>query len=81
MLFAKIDHEAMAKTLRVSVATVRQARLKDGAAARRSPPEGWQRAAAQLAKQRVGELEALMRSLDTVGTTRADLAKKFGVEA
>ena len=40
-LFARIDHEELAKALGVSVASIRQARLRDDAQAYRQPPGEW----------------------------------------
>lgn len=42
----------LARALGVSEATVRQARLPEGAKARRNPPKGWEDALAALAKER-----------------------------
>ena len=44
------DH--LAQALGVSVATIRQARLAEGAKARRSPPPGWLEAVGRLAEAR-----------------------------
>jgi hypothetical protein len=51
-LFAGISHQDLADALGLSVATVRQARLDEGAKARRTPPEGWETKVAKLARAR-----------------------------
>lgn len=64
-LFNRIDHEALAKALGVSVASIRQARLRSGAGAYRNPPNGWQAGVVKLARecaqhyQRLAEVLAL----------------------
>lgn len=62
-LFATISHDDLARALGVSVATIRQARLSDGAKARRSPPAGWEVAALKLVEARTKQLEGLSRRL------------------
>jgi hypothetical protein len=52
-LFDRVDHETLAKKLGVSVASIRQARLKPEAGAHRSPPEDWQSAVIRAAEERV----------------------------
>ncbi len=76
VLFDKIDHDAMANAIGVSVASIRQARLRDGAAAKRTPPEGWPRAAALLARQRISELEALLKEVDALQKPRSNFLQK-----
>ena len=49
-LFANVSHDDLAKALGVSVASIRQARLQEGALARRSPPPGWQISIRRLAE-------------------------------
>ena len=51
-LFAGISHQDLADALGLSVATIRQARLDEGAKARRTPPEGWEAKVAKLARAR-----------------------------
>jgi len=46
-----------------SVPTVRQARLDESAKAHRSPPDGWERAVAQLAELKVEHFRALAAKL------------------
>ena len=62
-LCSGLSHEELAAALGVSVATVRQARLREGAKARRSPPANWQRAVIQLAEQQMLKYRQL---IDTV---------------
>ena len=62
-LCAGISHKELAEALGVSVATVRQARLREGAEARRSPPNGWEKIVARLAKGRSEHLRNLSAKL------------------
>lgn len=48
-----------------SVQTVRQARLDPSSSSYRKPPDGWQAAIAQLARERAGELLELAEELDS----------------
>jgi hypothetical protein len=63
LLFQRVDHEKLAEVLGVSVASVRQARLRPDAAAHRSPPSGWQNAVAQLAKEQERSYRRLLDRL------------------
>ena len=63
-LCAGVSHEELAKALGVSVATVRQARLRREAKAHRSPPENWRDTVRRLAAQRASEYQRLISSLD-----------------
>ena len=58
-LMAGMTRGEIAEALGVSEATVRQARLDEGAKARRSPPGGWEAKVAKLAKQRAERLSKL----------------------
>lgn len=62
-LFDKVDHEDLAKALGVSVASIRQARLKAEASARRAPPRDWQETVIRLAEQRIMHYRALIQGL------------------
>ena len=62
-LLWSFSHTELAKSLGVSVPSVRQARLDVAAKAHRSPPEGWELTIARLAKQRAGALLALSKRL------------------
>ena len=58
-----LSHEELAKALGVSVATVRQARLKPEARAHRSPPEDWKSAVIRLAETRLSKYRDLIEKL------------------
>lgn len=60
----RVTHEQVAHALGVSVASVRQYRLSPGAKAHRSPPAGWQKVLARLARERGRELTALAAKLE-----------------
>ena len=62
-LFDRVDHSELAKALGVSVPLIRQARLKEGAAARRSPPANWQSAVIKLAEAQEGRYRSLAAQL------------------
>jgi hypothetical protein len=62
-LCAGVSHEELAKALGVSVATVRQARLRPDAKAHRSPPGDWKSAVIRLAERRVSQYRRLLRQL------------------
>lgn len=62
-LFSKIDHADLAKSLGVSVALIRQARLDSAAKAHRSPPSDWRAAAIRLAEDRVWHYRKLIEQL------------------
>lgn len=64
-LCAGISHEELAKALGVSVATVRQARLRPDARAHRSPPDHWRATVIQLAKKRMADYQRLMADLSS----------------
>jgi hypothetical protein len=62
-LFERVTHEDLADALGVSVALIRQARLKPGTGAHRTPPEGWEKAVAKLAADRERHFCRLLDSL------------------
>jgi DNA-binding GntR family transcriptional regulator len=62
-LFSRVDHEDLAKALKVSVASVRQARLSPDALAHRSPPRGWENAVLRLAEERVRHFQKLIEEI------------------
>ena len=62
-LFAKVSHNDFAKALGVSVASVRQARLPEGAAAHRNPPADWQSVAIKLAEKKAEHFRRLAARL------------------
>ncbi len=67
MLFARVDHEDLAQALGVSIAAIRQARLKPEATAHRAPPANWRRAVESLAERRISQYERLLRTLREEG--------------
>lgn len=68
-LFARVDHEDLAKVLGVSVASIRQARLSPDALAHRTPPLDWEKAVLRLAEERVSHFRTLIAEI------RGSLAK------
>ena len=62
-LFSRIDHDDLAQALGVSVASIRQARLKPDALAHRSPPPGWETALLRLAEERVRHFRELIEEI------------------
>jgi hypothetical protein len=62
-LFDRVRVEDLAGELHVAPQTIKQARLSEEANGRRSPPQGWQAAAAKLAKKRAEQLRRLAEKL------------------
>jgi hypothetical protein len=62
-LFSRINHAELAKVLNVSVASIRQARLKRTTTAFREPPRGWQKAVVRLAHERIAQYRRLIDRL------------------
>jgi hypothetical protein len=62
-LFQRIDHEELARALGVSVAAIRQSRLREDAKAHRSPPRDWEHAVIRLAEKRVGHYRRLIEAI------------------
>jgi hypothetical protein len=62
-LLAGISHAELAAALKVSVPTVRQARLDESAKAHRNAPEGWKSVVANLAEREANRLQRLAKSL------------------
>lgn len=58
-LFAKTGAEDLAKELGCSPQSVKQARMDEANPGRRSPPPGWEAAAARLARQKAVQLQKL----------------------
>jgi hypothetical protein len=52
-LFDRVDHADLAKALGISVASIRQARLRPEASAHRAPPPAWREAVIRMAEERV----------------------------
>jgi len=62
-LFARVDHEDLAKRLGVSVATIRQARLRPGANAHRTPPDKWRDAVVRIAESQIMRYRKLIEDV------------------
>ena len=62
-LFSRVDHEDLAKALKVSVPSIRQARLGPEALAHRSPPPDWEEAVLRLAEERVLHFRKLIEEI------------------
>lgn len=62
-LFARVDHRDLAKRLGVSVATIRQARLRPEAAAHRNAPENWQEAVIRIAESQIMRYRKLIEDV------------------
>lgn len=62
-LFNPIDHSKLAEALGVSVATIRQARLKPEAKSHRSPPGDWEDAVIRLAEKQVWHYRSLIEEI------------------
>lgn len=62
-LFDRVDHEQLASRLGVSVASIRQARLRPDAGAHRAPPEHWRTTVLRLAEERVHHYSDLIAEL------------------
>ena len=62
-LFARVDHEDLAKRLGVSVATIRQARLRPEASAHRTPPNNWPEAVIRIAEAQIMRYRKLIESV------------------
>jgi hypothetical protein len=58
-LTACLSHVDIAQAAGVSVQLIRQARVDPTNPSYRSPPDGWQKVVARLARRRAKELEAL----------------------
>ena len=63
-LFKRITHDDLAKALGVSVASIRQARLRADAESHRAPPVEWRDAILSLAQQRVKYLLQLIERVE-----------------
>ena len=58
-----LSHEELAKALGVSIASIRQARLKSDANAHRTPPQGWEKKLIHLAQERMSRYRKLIKEL------------------
>ena len=68
-LFESLDHENLADRLGVSVALIRQARLRHESSGHRSPPKDWRYAVIRLAEERVAHYRKLIGRIRTDGDT------------
>jgi len=64
-LFQGVRQVTLAKSLGVSLPTIRQARLSPAAKAHRSPPSDWKRAVIRLAEEQVWHYRKLIEALRT----------------
>ena len=71
-LFSRVSHADLAKELGVSIATIRQARLRPGASAHRTPPQEWERAVIRLAEERVGHFRELIADVRDAGRRESE---------
>jgi hypothetical protein len=63
-LFSRVTHDDLAEAMGISVALIRQARLSPDAHSYRSPPQGWRKAAAKLAKKQAAAFVRLAEQLE-----------------
>jgi len=63
-LCSPVSHSDLAAAMGVSVALIRQARLKETANAYRRPPAGWERNVSALAKTKIREYQNLIDTLE-----------------
>jgi len=59
-----ISHAEIARSARVSIQLVRQARLDPNNPSYRSPPSGWKKVLAQLAREKSARLRALASDIE-----------------
>jgi hypothetical protein len=64
-LCTPLTHQDVAKALKVSVQTVRQARLNENSDAFRAPPKNWRAAIIRLAEQRILSYYKLIEKMKT----------------
>ena len=62
-LFTKTGAEELAAELHCSPQSIKQARMAEDSGGRRSPPPGWEAAAARLAKRRADHFKKLAERL------------------
>lgn len=75
-LFSGAKHEELAKALKVSVASIRQARLNSKAKAYREPPPKWQTAVIKVAEAKVNEYLKLIDILYNESTNEKISGRK-----
>ena len=62
-LFKRVDHKDLADKLGVSVALIRQARLRTDSEAHRNAPADWRHAVVRLAEERVAHYRKLIEQV------------------
>lgn len=62
-LIKNVTLENLAKTMGVSVQSLRQARMSPDSSAYRRPPNGWEFAVCALAKDRIAALQNIINSI------------------
>jgi hypothetical protein len=62
-LFDRVDHESLARELGVSVASIRQARLRADAQAYRAAPPRWREAVIKIAEEKAAQYKKLASTL------------------
>lgn len=62
-LFARVDHEDLAERLGVSVAKIRQARLRPEAVAHRPAPNNWPDAVIRMAEKQIIHYRTLIEGV------------------
>ncbi|HUB45891.1 MAG TPA: hypothetical protein VMB73_12965 [Acetobacteraceae bacterium] len=70
-LFAGVDHQELAERLGVSVASIRQARLRPDAKAHRSPPPHWPEAVIRMSEAQIMRYRGLIEAVrEEVGKSK-----------
>ncbi len=76
-LFAPLSHDGLANALGISVASIRQARLKPEAGAHRTPPKNWEKAIIRLAGERMEHYRRLIEQLGNNNQSDAEAGGKL----
>jgi len=69
-LFSRIGHESLAERLGVSVALIRQARLRPDAHSHRTPPDHWRDAVISMSEEQIVHFRRLIDALRTEAKRR-----------
>ena len=64
VLFAKINPEELAEEIGCGLASVKQGRMEGDGTGRRSPPPGWEKGVAKVARRRAQALGRLLVALE-----------------
>ncbi|HEX8321229.1 hypothetical protein [Longimicrobium sp.] len=67
ILTRRITADEIAEAAGVSISSIARARLDPASSAYRTPPENWRPALAQVARERIKMLDALLIDLDVSG--------------